>query len=434
MQNNNHWKQSLHLEPVKGWLNDPNGLAYFSGKYHIFYQYSYEVDGGLKYWYYLTSKDLINYTDKGVFLKPDTEFDSHGAYSGSANIEGDRLAFYYTGNVKYKGDYDYVHEGRGHNTILFTTKDGIKFSEKEVILKTEEYPNMSNHVRDPKIFEKNGDSYLILGARDSKDYGCLLVYKNRQYFKTIYSDKNLGYMWECPDYFNLDGEEIFLFSPQGIANMYPDNKNVYQMGYSIVSEGIENVEKIKNFKILDFGHDFYASQTFIDENGDRVMYAWAYVPDSAYTNPTTKFGYQNCLTVPRILKFKNGQLIQKIHSSVEKLYAEEIKENTFDGKAWYFKQDNGQEFYILVDRTSISYKEGKLVIEVNENGYGRDNRKFDLDIKDVEIIFDASSMEIFANGGSWTFTTRFYPKNHNYKVISNAYLARKINSINVKGE
>ncbi|MBF0848830.1 GH32 C-terminal domain-containing protein, partial [Streptococcus danieliae] len=54
--------------------------------------------------------------------------------------------------------------------------------------------------------------------------------------------------------------------------------------------------------------------------------------------------------------------------------------------------------------------------------------------KDVEIIFDASSMEIFANGGSWTFTTRFYPENHNYKVISNAYLARKINSINVKGE
>ena len=185
----NNWKQNLHLEPTKGWLNDPNGLAYFKGKYHIFHQYSYEVEGGLKLWYYYTSSDLKNYEDRGVFLTPTIEEEKSGVYSGSANIEDGKLVFYYTGNVKYKGDYDYVHEGRGHNTISFETEDGINFTEKKCLLTTDDYPNMSNHVRDPKIFEKNGKKYLVLGARDSNDYGCLLVYDKDtlKTYKTIYS-------------------------------------------------------------------------------------------------------------------------------------------------------------------------------------------------------------------------------------------------------
>ena len=244
----NNWKQNLHLEPEKGWLNDPNGLAYFKGKYHIFHQYSYEVNGGLKLWYYYTSKDLIKYEDRGVFLTPTIEEEKSGVYSGSANVEGDKLVFYYTGNVKYKGDYDYVHAGRGHNTISFSTEDGVNFTEKKCLLTTDDYPNMSNHVRDPKVFEKNGKNYLVLGARDSNDYGCLLVYDKDtlEPYKTIYSEKNLGFMWECPDYFEVDGKEIFMFSPQGISRMYPNFENMYQIGYSIVEEGIENVDKVVN--------------------------------------------------------------------------------------------------------------------------------------------------------------------------------------------
>ncbi|MBF0713796.1 glycoside hydrolase family 32 protein [Gemella sp. GH3] len=428
----NIWKQSLHLEPTKGWLNDPNGLVYFGGNYHIFHQYSYEVDGGLKLWYYYTSKDLINYEDKGVFLKPDKEFDKSGVYSGSANIEGDKVVFYYTGNVKYKGNYDYVHNGRGHNTIKFETKDFSTFSKKELILSTEDYPNMSNHVRDPKIFEKNNNSYLILGARDSNDFGCLLVYKNMEYYKTIYSTKNLGYMWECPDYIEVDGQELLLYSPQGTSNMYPDNKNIYQIGYSIIKEGIENVEKIDNFKILDYGHDFYASQTFIDEDGERVMYAWMYVPDSSYTNPTVHFGYQNCLTIPRVLKFKDGKLYQLIHKSVKKLLGNRIESTNFDLRSWYFKQDNGNSFKITIDSLVIEYDNSKLNIALNESGYGRDNRALEIDIKNIEIVFDNSSFEIFANDGEGSFSSRYYPKNHKTNIRSEKFEAYEFNSINIK--
>lgn len=436
---NNTWKQNLHLEPKNGWLNDPNGLAYFNGEYHIFHQYSYEVNGGLKHWYYYTSKDLINYVNKGVLVSPSIPEDKDGVYSGSAHIEGNKLVFYYTGNVKNKDreDYDYVHSGRGHNTIKFSLNSDGSFSEKECVLKNKDYPNMSNHVRDPKIFEKDNNEYLVLGARDSNDYGCLLIYKNLsnlEYFKTIYSKKNLGFMWECPDYFEVDGQEIFVFSPQGITLMYPEYKNIYQIGYSIVKEGIENLESINNFTILDYGHDFYASQTFLDEKGNRVLSAWMAVPDSNYSNPVVNYGYQHCLTVFRKLSYHNEKLCQSIHSSVKNLFSEEIKNSDFNEKTWYYKQEKEAEFSIKIDSFEVNYSNGILSVVMGETGYGRDDRKFNLIISNVEIIFDSSSIELFANNGEFTFTSRFYPESHNVRIESKDYIAKKINSINVIGE
>ena len=432
----NNWKQNLHLEPRHGWLNDPNGLAYFNGKYHIFHQYSYEVNGGLKHWYYYTSSDLVNYEDKGVFVSPTIVEETHGVYSGSANVENGKLVFYYTGNVKHKGDYDYVHAGRGHNTISFSTEDGVNFTEKKCLLMTDDYPNMSNHVRDPKVFEKNGKNYLVLGARDSNDYGCLLVYDKDtlEPYKTIYSEKNLGFMWECPDYFEVDGKEIFMFSPQGIARMYPNYENMYQIGYSIVEEGIENVEKLNNFSLLDYGHDFYASQTFLDEDNNRVLIGWMYVPDSSYTNPTSKFGYQNCLTIPRVVNYKDGKVCQTLHKSVKELLGENIKDSDFTEKTWYYKQEHGQEFEIEIADFKVSYNDNELKVDFGTSGYGRDNRKYKLELKNVEIVFDSSSIELFANDGSFALSTRFYPNSHNVKISANNYIAQKLGEIEIREE
>lgn len=431
MKITNIWKQNLHLEPEKGWLNDPNGLVYFNSTYYIYHQYSYEAKGAKKYWYAYSSKDLINYIDNGVVLSPDNELDISGSYSGSANIENDEMVFYYTGNVKKVGNYDFVHNGRISNTIKFKSKDGINFTKKELLFTNEDYPNMSNHVRDPKIFEKNDNKYLILGARDKFDYGCLLVYRNDEYFKTIYSEKNLGYMWECPDYFALDKKEIFIFSPQGISYTYPNYVNKYQVGYSVINEEIENVEKIDNFKLLDYGHDFYAPQTFIDEDNERVMIAWMYVPDSSYTNPTLEFDYQNCLSIPRVLKFENDKLVQKIHKSVYKLFANKIENDEFSKNTFYFSKKETGDFKISIDKLEIKYTNEKLEISLNETSYGRDNRSFDILIDNIEIVFDSSSFEIFINNGEFTFSSRYYPKNHNVKIEAKNYEIYEIDSIKI---
>ena len=143
----------FHLMPKTGWLNDPNGLCQFNGTYHIYYQYTpFEPTGELKTWGHYTTKDFIHYEDFGPVVFPDEDMDAHGVYSGSAFIEDDTIHYFYTGNLKYfdRDDYDYINSGRGSNTITFTSKDGHKFTPKELLMTTNDYPaDMSNHVRDP---------------------------------------------------------------------------------------------------------------------------------------------------------------------------------------------------------------------------------------------------------------------------------------------
>ena len=94
-----------HLMPPVGWLNDPNGLCWFKGRYHIFFQYSpFEVQGGLKFWGHYSSENLVSWKYEGTALYPDSPYDCHGVYSGSAFVENEKMHLFYTGNVKLDGE------------------------------------------------------------------------------------------------------------------------------------------------------------------------------------------------------------------------------------------------------------------------------------------------------------------------------------------
>ena len=99
-----------------------------------------------------------------------------------------------------------------------------KYNEKMCIRDSsnDDYPiDMSKHVRDPKIFKKNNYYYMVLGGRTSDNQGCVLLYKSKdlinfEYYNRIEVD-DFGYMWECPDLFELDGELFLVVCPQGIS-------------------------------------------------------------------------------------------------------------------------------------------------------------------------------------------------------------------------
>ena len=79
------YRQQYHIQPVTGLLNDPNGFVFHNGRWHLFYQWCpWGAVHGLKYWYHTVSKDLVMWKNKGVCIRPDTEYDNKGAYSGSA--------------------------------------------------------------------------------------------------------------------------------------------------------------------------------------------------------------------------------------------------------------------------------------------------------------------------------------------------------------
>ena len=174
------WRQRFHLEPPVGSLNDPNGLCRWGEWYHIFYQYSpFDARGGIKLWGHYRSRDLLHFERLQPMLYPDQPWDLHGVYSGSALVEDDAMYLYYTGNVKHEGDFDYITAGRGHNTALAVSRDGVTVERKTLLLENRDYPaDLTCHVRDPKVWAQDGRYYLVLGARTREDRGVLLVYES----------------------------------------------------------------------------------------------------------------------------------------------------------------------------------------------------------------------------------------------------------------
>ena len=145
---NDKWRLRLHLMPPTGFMNDPNGLCWFKGLWHVFFQYApSSPEGGLKYWGHYTSPDMLHWTYWGTPLIPDQPFDCHGEYSGSAIVKDDVLHVFCSGNLFLQGN-----PPRAFSVIHVTSKDGFHFSEKEVVISSEDYPQAcSCQIRDPKV-------------------------------------------------------------------------------------------------------------------------------------------------------------------------------------------------------------------------------------------------------------------------------------------
>lgn len=427
------WRNKYHIMAPIGWINDPNGLCEFNGKYHCYYQYSPLTPmGGLKFWGHSVSNDLVNWEDKGVALYPDIDEDRDGVYSGSAFVKNDTIYFFYTGNVKYKGEYDYILTGREQNVILVTSKDGINFSEKRVVLKNSDFPkDMSLHVRDPKVWEEDGVYYMVLGARTADNEGCILLYKSNNIYNWEFvsvpagKQDNMGYMWECPDIFKLDNNDILMFSPQGIDPKGYKYNNIYQCGYAKGKFNDDKKEfKFNEFIEIDRGFDFYAPQTFEDSKGRRIVIGWMGVPDAIeHKNPTINNFWQHQLTIPRELVLKNNKLYQlpidelkklRIGNSIKKdvdlnkgSILEIFESNTFELNI-DFRESNKFEI-ILREDCKLSFSDNVFKLELGKSGYGRDMRAVEIDyIYSIKIFSDNSSLEIFLNNGEEVFSTRIY--------------------------
>lgn len=434
--NSDKWRNKYHIMAPVGWINDPNGLCEFKGEYNCYYQYSpLSPTGGLKFWGHTISKDLVNWEDKGIALYPDINEDKDGVYSGSAFVKENTIYFFYTGNVKHSGKHDYILTGREQNVILVTSKDGINFSEKKVILKNEDFPgNMSLHVRDPKVWEENGVYYMVLGARTKDDKGCILLYKSNDLYNWKFVSipagqlENMGYMWECPDTFKLENKEILLFSPQGMEEEGYKYNNLYQCGY-VIGKFINDKKEFKHeeFTEIDRGFDFYAPQTFKDSKGRRIVIGWMGVPDAVeHKNPTIDNFWQHQLTIPRELVLKDNKLYQIPISELETLrkgnsiknkvklnenpILEIFETNTFELNIEF---ENSTDFEIkLREDCKLSFRNGLFKLELGKSGYGRKMRAVEISsINSLRVFSDNSSLEIFLNYGEEVFSTRIYNNN-----------------------
>jgi len=417
------WGLEFHLMPPTGWLNDPNGLCFFRGEYHVFYQYSpFDANGGVKFWGHYKSRDLLSWDQCPVMLYSDETYDAHGAYSGSALCEEDGLYLYYTGNIKHAGDYDFVLTGREQNTAVAYSPDGVHLGWKRLLMGSGDYPaGLSLHVRDPKVWKQDGRYYMLLGARTAAGQGEALVFASDDKFRwahinTLRTPEPFGYMWECPDLFELDGQWFLLVSPQGVPKSGPGFENIYTTGYFPLSGDFRGECSLGAFMPLDFGFDFYAPQTFSDGKR-RLLVGWMGMPDADYANPTAAWGWQHCLTVPREVSCRDGRLVLNPARELEALrkarqgfpFAGEytIEDLSPASDIWIACEDG-----LSLDLSGVSLQaaDGVLTLTAREGGCGREKRTAPIGrLRSLRILADTSALEIFVNDGETVLSTRWYP-------------------------
>ena len=432
------FREHFHLMPPVGWLNDPNGLCQFEGVYHAFFQYSpFDAEGGVKMWGHYISDNMLDWKYQGVALYPDQPFDCHGVYSGSALVEDGKMYLYYTGNVKLEdGEYDYIRTGREGNTVLVSSEDGIHFGHKKQLMRNTDYPDdLTCHVRDPKVWKEQDTYYMVQGARTKEDVGQILVFtsKDKVNWKIksrIESKEPFGYMWECPDYFTIGDKKILSASVQGLEGGIWEERNVYQSGYFEVEGDILSSYKLGEYKLWDYGFDYYAPQSFETEDGRRIHISWMGMPDcEAYTNLTIADGWQHCFTLPREIYVKDGKICQRpIRELDYKEAITKIAENKLQAdscKAYDLKIDkiqNNQFCIALAEELLLEYTDGRFRMRFTDNrktcvSAGRDCRYVETDeVTNIRVIADVSSVEVFVNDGEYVFSTRYYPDKYSINV------------------
>lgn len=448
------YRLKLHLTPPTGWLNDPNGLCQYNGTYHAFYQYVPEnaLGKGRKCWGHAVSSDLIHWKDEGIFLEPDRPFDRDGVYSGCALTDENGIHLFYTGNVKEEGDYDYIYEGRQAAQVLVETKDGSRAGEKRLLLTNDDYPkDCTLHVRDPKVWKENGRYHMVLGARKNSDQGAVLLYDSAdmvtwEYVGEMTTKNPFGYMWECPDCFEMEDAAFLSICPQGLPRGEFQNQNVYQSGYVRLKEGIAKpqIVEAEAFTEWDKGFDFYAPQTFTDEQGRRILIGWMGLPDieGEYSNPTVGDGWQHALTLPREITYEAGRLCQRPVEELKRLrrnervvktgetsvlsegiYEVEIDKIEINQKDINQKDINGMEpasCHICFNQDLVlDYQDGVFSMNfLNRTGAGRTVRRAEINsLEDIRIIMDTSAIEVYVNQGSTVFTSRYYPASGESRVV-----------------
>ena len=437
------WRQKNHIQPPKGLLNDPNGFAYYQGEYHLFYQwFPLGPVHGLKYWYHVKSKDLVNWENNGIGITPEKYYESHGAYSGSAIEKDGNLYLLYTGNHR-----DEFWNRHPMQAIAIMKPDGhIEKLAKPVIKNVPE--GYTDHFRDPKVWKQGDTYYAILGAQRQNKTGAVVLYSSSNLMDWDFQGEvktnltNFGFMWECPDYFELDQKGVLVWSPQGLEPTETKYKNIYQSGFTIGDPlDLQTYEfSHGEFKELDNGFDFYAPQSMEDEQGRRILIAWMGLPEINY--PTDKNGWAHCLTLPRELKIIEGQLYQVPVVELEKLRKDEQLLSTWIDSLVEF--GTGVNYELECEFTNIQANEVGLNLRMGQVEktvlkYDTVNKMIVLDRRHageevaasygttreipyegtrlkLRIFMDTSSLEIFINDGEYVMTSRIFPTNKENKI------------------
>ena len=436
-------RQLFHVTPTVGWMNDPNGFSRYQGEYHLFYQYHpYDTKWGPMHWGHVKTNDFIRWERLPIALAPDTEADKTGCFSGSAlETEDGQMLLAYTGVTTVEEDGQAVD----YQQQCIAIGDGINFEKISCnpILDRNAIPkeNHKQDFRDPKIWAHKDCYYMAVANRSADTSGEILLYKCKKenihdwsYVGVLDKCNNeYGKMWECPDYFALDGYHVLLVSPQEMKA----SQTEFHCGYNAIAflGGGDNQGNFcrRTAQTLDYGMDYYAPQTVQTDDGRRILIAWMQNWETANYNNEEHHIYGS-MTVPRELTVENARILQKPVREITNYYGKETRfekqivngniEIGMQGRVFdmticlsNYKDCNRFRINLAASRNMECYsqirydfKNHEVTIDRSHCGCRRDMvhvRTFPVEAQDVvklRILMDKNSIELFVNDGKASAT------------------------------
>lgn len=454
------YRPQVHFSPEEKWMNDPNGLVYHDGIYHLFYQYYPEdIVWGPMHWGHATSKDMVHWDHHPVALYPD----EHGLiFSGSAVVdEKNTSGFGSETNPPLVAVFTYHNMEREKAGALDYQTQGIAYSLDKGMTweKFEGNPVIGNtdikDFRDPKVFwdETNQRWILVLVAGDHAKFYRSTNLKDWEWMSDFGRERGAhGGVWECPDLFPLTVEETGETKWVLLISINPGAPNGGSGTQYFVGDfdGTTFTTNQEETLWLDWGRDNYAGVTYNNAPDDqRIFIGW--MSNWNYARDTPTEVWRSSMTLPRTLslsktntsyKLKSYPLAsttnlrEKIDGPKEFILSEErtIDVGTSKTKEILFKTKLSEALQLKIGNASeyvgfaLNPEDGKLYFDrrhsgqvdfetsfakgVQEQPYSPEDR-----VVEIRIIIDSSSIEIFLDGGRYVFTNQIFP-NEPYDKMS----------------
>ena len=383
MDLDHEYRPSIHFTPAKNWMNDPNGLVWHKGEYHLFFQHNpHGTQWGHMSWGHAVSKDLLTWEELPVAIAEDKD----GAiFSGSAVSDGDYLVAIYTRDT----------DTNQSQCIARSTDNGRTF------IKYENNPVLDENkkdFRDPKVFRY-------------KDYWIMCIAQPHEHQISFYASSNLtnwkhlsdfgpaaaqGGVWECPDLFplTLNNEEVWVL----IVSLNPGG--LYGSGTQYFIGDFDGTTFVPRYSTteprwLDYGKDNYAGVTFNDEpNGKRILIGWLANWNEVKNLPSTS--WTNQMTIPRELGLANfnGEIVLTQKPICDVFYELKVKTPT-------------SGIIGLKGFVKVGFCADKKVVFVNDFEASYVPTADELHL---QVVVDRSSIELFTGDGVRSISLAVFPE------------------------
>ena len=383
MELDQEYRPRIHFTPAKNWMNDPNGLVWHKGEYHLFFQHNPQgTQWGHMSWGHAISKDLLTWEELPVAIAEDED---GGIFSGSAVSDGDDLVAIYTRNTE-TNQSQCIARSKDNGRTFAKYKDNPVLDENK------------KDFRDPKVFKYKNEWIMTVAQPHEHQVSFysspdLISWKHLSNFGPAAAT---GGVWECPDLFPLQFEDQDLWVL--IVSLNPGG--LYGSGTQYFIGDFDGSTFAPRYSTeeprwLDYGKDYYAGVTFNNEpTGKRILLGWLANWSDVKNHPKTSWTTQ--MTIPRELG------LVRLRDEIV-LTQQPICHPTYEIKVTQpISGVIGLEGFV-----KVGFNADKKVVFVNEFEVNYLPINDELHLK---VVVDQSSIELFTGDGVRAISLAVFPE------------------------